>query len=307
MKIKWILGGKFPVMQEATDGTESGAAGAEPEVETPEVDEDAAFMDSLFKDEDGEEEPEPEPEKKPEPEAKPEPEPEPEQDKQEPEVEQEPEKKPEAEPEKKPEEDKKPEPEEEGKEPTQEELDAQRTEFLAAVEKDFAISEEDANLIVTEPEKVLPRLAANIYDRAMRDASQMIERAFGQMPAMMQNFNSQQQAATQAQEMFMAANPGIEKIEKQELEALVNQFAPLVTKQNPNASNEEKLKALGRTIAAVKGISLGEVTPQAAPTPKETPVQPHTPAAPVSSGEQPAPKPSSEADAFIDMLINSDN
>lgn len=301
-KIKWILNGTFPVlMAEATDGLEGGLGGAqvnEQEIETPEVTEDDDFIDSLFKeDEDPLPETEVVPDKKEEPEKKVEPE-----EKVEPEKNVE----PEVEPEKKveQEQEKKPEPVE--TKPSEEELEQQRQQFLAEIEKSFAISDEDANLIVTEPEKVLPRLAAQVYDRAMRDAAKMIETAFGQVPTMMQQMTAQQQQATEAEQQFLAANPGIEVIERGELETLINQFAPLVMQQNAKASPQEKLKALGRTIAAVKGVSLGGVTPQVPPK-KEEPVKPYTPAAPVSSGEQSAPRPTSETDAFIDMLINSDD
>lgn len=304
----WIKLQQRGLMGELNEGSDLGG-GETPAEETPveEIDEQDNFLNSLFADDEEEElEPEPEPEKKPEEEPEPEKKPEPEEKKPEPEPEPEPEKKVEPE-EKKPEPEKKPEekPEEEP-EPEPEDLEEQRKQYLASVEKDFAISEEDANLIITQPEKILPRLAANIYDRAMRDTAEMFRNFSEQIPNMLQGISQQQRQASEAEQSFLAANPGIEAIDKTELEGLISTFAPLVAQQNPNASAEDKLKALGRTIAAAKGISLKEVAPEKTP-PKEEPVKPHTPAAPVSTGAQPQPAPASEADVFIDMLLNDDD
>lgn len=295
-----------------TDGAADGAAPEvevegevkEPEVVTTEegyVDTDLAF---LYADEDEEPKPaveERDGEKKEEGPAEPEAKPE------------ESEAKPEVTEDKKPEPEKEPEPETkevlEDKKPEQElpdedSLKKQREDFLAEVEKSFAISEEDANLMITEPEKVLPRLATNVFDRAMTEVSKMFDTFASQLPTMMTQVSAQGQAATQAEQAFLEANPGIEAIEANELKGLVETFAPLVAKQNPKASREDKLKALGRTIAAAKGISLGSVTP---PKAKEEPVVPHTPAATVrSSGDLGNPKPNSADDEFISMLLIED-
>lgn len=304
--MKWFLKlQQRGLMAELNEGTDlpgakevAPAEEAEPEVEVePESNQIDDFMDSLFKDDDEEV---PEEKAQVEPELEPEPEPEPE-----PEVKEEPKVEPE-EPKVEPEVKKEVKKEEETKEEvTPESLEEQRNQYLASVEKDFAISEEDANLIVTEPEKVLPRLATQIYDRAMRDTAEMFRNFSEQMPQMLNNVSKQQTQASEAEQLFLAANPGIEVIEKDELETLVNTFAPLVTQQNPNASTEEKLKALGRTIAAAKGISLSEAKQELSN--KEEIVQPHSPAAPTRSGAQPQPAPVTETDAFIDMLINDDD
>lgn len=303
----WIKLTNSRYMAEAgADGVADGEApaGTDTPVEEDLVGDD---LDFLFKDDD-DEDPAPEPEKM-------EPEKAPEQDAdkkpeetvppvEEPEKKVEPEKK--EEPEQKVEPEKKPEPEPEPeKKDEPEDLEAKRQEFLAEVEKSFAISEDDANMLITEPEKVLPRLAANIYDRAMSDVAKMFDTFSAQLPNMMGQVTAQTQAASDAEAQFLTANPGIEAIEATELKGLVEQFAPIITKQFPNASNEEKLKALGRTIAATKGINLTAAVPPVA-KPKETPVKPHTPAAPVRSGSEfGKPQPATEEDAFISMLLDN--
>lgn len=295
---KWILefmrnGG---LMAEAVDGTESGGGGEA-------LPDDLDFL--LVSDEDGEPEPEPEPEPETEPstdeeeiettpevEGLPTPEivPEPESETL-PEPEPEPEVIPEV----------KPEPETIVN-PTEAEQAELKKNFLATVEKDFAISEEDANLIINEPETILPRLATQIYARAMDDAQGMINTAFKQIPQIIKNIQSQETQTESLNKQFHELNPGLDTLEATQLDELITAYAPLVNKQIPNGTAQEKMQTLGRMIAALKGIQIGTVTPAVV----EELVPVHTPAAPARSGvNRGKPAPANESDAFIDMLLEN--
>jgi hypothetical protein len=184
--------------------------------------------------------------------------------------------------------------------PTDAERDAQKTAWLDSVEKDFAISDEDANLIINEPEKILPKLATQIYARTMDDVQGMVRQIMQGLPQAIQQVQAQQVQTTDLNKEFHSLNPGLDKIEANELGTLIQSYAPLVNKQFPNATPQEKMKALGRTLAALKGIQLGTV----APAPVEEAVPVHTPAAPARSGvNRGKPAPATSGDEFIDMLL----
>lgn len=286
------------------DGTDAGAAPVEePEVVETEVSE-GDDLDWLLNDGD-EEEPEPEPEPKPEPKEEPEQKEESAVEKPEPKEEPEPKVEPKEEQKEEPEA-KKPEEVEEKKEPTEEEREQQREQYLAEVEKAFALSEEDANLMVTEPEKILPRLAARMHDYTMQHVAAMQQQMVQQLPQLMQGFAQQQTAAQQQESAFLEANPFLKEMDRTELEEAVNELAPIVAKRAAGKTPEEKLKLLGQTIAQLKGISSTPAKEKPAGGSEKPKSKPFKPAAPASSGvETPKPAPANQAEAWIDALLQN--
>lgn len=198
---------------------------------------------------------------------------------------------------KKPEEGKKPE-EEEQTQLTDEEIAQQRQQFLAEVEKDFAISEEDSNLLLSEPEKVMPKLMAKAYDRAMQDATKMISSQVQAMPQYLEQWDNQRQQQSKMYSDFLDGNPALKELDENELSGLIETFTPAIKQRMGDASPEDKMKELGRAIAAYKGLS-AKPAPKKQPKPAPAP-KPHTPAAPAgSSVEGGKPKPQSDVEAWI--------
>jgi chemotaxis protein histidine kinase CheA len=292
----------------APEPGEGGGGGGESDMDDLDFlfeQEDDEAIDDLLGDTDPEPEPEPEPEPSPEPEPEPQPEPEPE-----PKPEQtgdDPEPTPEPEPEPQPTPEPEPEPEPEPQTPTQEELEARQAEFLAEVEKEFAISEDDANMIIEAPEKILPKLATKIYDRAMRDAHQMIMTQMQAVPQMMQQHTASMEQQRQISETFDTLNPELKGIPKSELNQLIESYGPMLAKSMKGKPQEEILRAIGVTIATTRGIQLGGAPqPAPAPEPKPQPVKPHTPSSPRGAADIPDPKGNANPDDdFITMLIDS--
>lgn len=205
-------------------------------------------------------------------------------------------------PEEKPEvvedENKKVEGEEEPAQLSDEEIEQQRQQFLADVEKDFAISEEDSNLLLSEPEKVMPKLMAKAYDRAMQDATKMISSQVQAMPQYLEQWDNQRQQQTKVYSDFLDSNPVLKELDENELSGLIETFTPAIKQRMGNASPEDKMKELGRAIAAYKGLS-AKPAPKKQPKPAPAP-KPHTPAAPAgSSVEGGKPKPKSDVEAWI--------
>lgn len=155
----------------------------------------------------------------------------------------------------------------------------QRQDFLTAVEKSFEISEDDANMLLTEPEKVLPRLGASIYERTMRDVAhfvaqerQMLMQALPQVITQTQTATTQEEAARNT---FLEVNPGLDVVGN--LNELVQGLAPTVMQANPGKSGTELMQILGSMIYPMVGMS----RPAAAAPAAETPItpKPHVPAA----------------------------
>lgn len=190
--------------------------------------------------------------------------------------------------------------------PTDEERQAQHQAYLAEVEKVFAISEDDANLLLTEPEKVIPKLGAQIHDYTMREVAKMQQMMLQELPKYMENLMAQKNEAASHENMFMEANAHLASVDKNELRELINEYGPLLVKKMAGKTPQEKLVALGDVISTVKGIP--RVAPVAKKEESKPPkARPFTPVAPAQSGGNPGrPAPATQEEAFIEMLLNSD-
>lgn len=181
-----------------------------------------------------------------------------------------------------------------------------RQDFLADVEKSFEISDDDANMLLTEPEKVLPRLGAMVYDRAMQDVVQLVQQQQQQfVQALPQIITHTQQAATHedtARATFHEVNPGLDKVDN--LSSLVDALAPTVMQANPGKSGKELMGIVGNMIYPMVGMTRPvAATEQPAPTQ----VKPHVPAAPSApSAVLPNAVPEGE-DPIITELLAMDN
>lgn len=182
-----------------------------------------------------------------------------------------------------------------------------RQDFLADVEKSFEISDDDANMLLTEPEKVLPKLGAMVYDRAMQDVAHLVQQQQQQfMQALPQIITHTQQAATQedtARATFLEVNPGLDSVGN--LNDLVDALAPTVMQANPGKSGKELMGIIGNMIYPMVGMARPAAATQEQPAP--TKVKPHVPAAPSApSAVLPNAVPEGE-DPIITELLAMDN
>lgn len=182
-----------------------------------------------------------------------------------------------------------------------------RQAFLADVEKSFEISDDDANMLLTEPEKVLPKLGAMVYDRAMQDVAHLLQQQQQQLAQTLPQIITQtQQAASQedtARATFLEVNPGLDKVGN--LNDLVDALAPTVMQANPGKSGKELMGIIGDMVYPMVGMARPAATPPEQPAP--TKVKPHVPAAPSApSAVLPSPVPEGE-DPIITELLAMDN
>lgn len=306
--MKLLMGNGWIKMDEAMPEEQGGSGGSdatdggddlswlldddEPEVEEPEGD-DVESGDDEGDDTGDEEEPEVEGEDEPEGD-------EPEEEESE---ETEPEKKPKKKKsDKKDEDEEEEQPEEQTPEQQEQDQAARKEAFRTELEERFAISEEDANLLISEPEKVMPKLMSQIAVETLDMVQQMQTQMLQAMPQIIQGVNQQQTTEADARTQFMEMHPGLETMDAETLDAAVTSMAPVLKQQFPNATPQELMQKLGTAIATLHGVKTPAKKQQ-----KKAPPKPHTPTAPAQSSTPPAQKQLSNLEQQIEELLNDDD
>lgn len=166
--------------------------------------------------------------------------------------------------------------EEEGELPVQltpEQIAEQREQYLSNVASTFELSEEDRVELVTAPEKVLPRLAAQVQLRTLESVAQLL-------PAVIESqVNQMVQRQTRVMEGVQAFFG--EWPELQEHASDVAQALTVLKQTQPNLTREQLIEKAGAFVASSKGLTL-------VPKSKRQPA-PKQPAGP--QGKRPAPPP----------------
>ena len=152
---------------------------------------------------------------------------------------------------------------------TPEELAAARKVYETQIAARYAISEEDALLLQTEPEKVLPQMAARIYADVMQDVTQQV---MGIMPQVIQGYTQSTARETQAQSEFFGAWPELKGHDQQVL-----QMGAMFRQLNPNAPPQEAIAKIGEMTMAALGLKRQQQVGQSAPPPAAQQFRPAAP------------------------------
>lgn len=178
--------------------------------------------------------------------------------------------------------------------------EALRTEALVELEsKTFAISEEDAQTLVTEPEKILPKLAARVYMEAFENAQRSVMTA---LPQMILQTMSAQTAMTQATDGFYAKWPKIDRGDAKHAQT-VGRIGQVYRQLNPTATAEQFTAEVGAQALLALGIPFDEIID--AP-PVETP-KPFQPASPSGTARRVvAAKPNGMWETMAEELLTDD-
>ena len=174
--------------------------------------------------------------------------------------------------------------------PTPDQIFAYRQQVLAAVEKQYSLSEEDATALQVEPEKVLPKLAArlhaNIYDQVMNSLAQ-------QAPVLVAQQLKDRQETQAAEEAFFSRWQDLRPHTEQ-----VQRVAQMWRQMYPKATLQEAIEGIGQSARALLGLG-GPVAVQqeAVPTAPTVPARPAARGAPMRQ----AKSMSAEEQAFADL------
>lgn len=149
----------------------------------------------------------------------------------------------------------------------------------------YAVNDEDAAALLTEPEKVLPKMAARLHMEVLENAMRAVQ---AMVPTMIEQVQRSSETNNRAKSLFTSINPDLAD---PKFEPAIMQLGQTFRKVNPTADAETAAKAIGALVRSALNIpapqaNVGGVaqTPPAMPAPA-----PFTPARGGGGGTVPAP------------------
>lgn len=154
---------------------------------------------------------------------------------------------------------------------------------LGQLAEHYAVEEADATALLTEPEKVLPKLAARVHMEVLESSMRAMQ---AMMPVVMQQIQQHNEVNTSAQNLFYSVN---QDLRDPKLEPAIMQLGQVYRNVNPNAGPEEAARAIGALVRSALGMAQGPAPVMQTPSaPAAAPV-PFTPARGGGGGNTPIP------------------
>jgi hypothetical protein len=183
----------------------------------------------------------------------------------------------------------------------QADIAARRQEFRSSLVKLYEPTTKDkGGLLLTEPEKVLPELAAELHMQVLESAVYGI---MAQVPQIVQNVIAMQHTTERNEASFFAAWPQL-AAKKVEAMPLITRFAPIYRQANPSASMEDFTREVGSMVmVALRIAPTGAVEP-----PPATPPAVFAPAVPGAGGAPPTgtPAPKNQWEQLQEEFLQED-
>lgn len=172
---------------------------------------------------------------------------------------------------------------------TAEQLEAKRTQYLESLTERYALSEEESTTVMVEPEKVLPKMAAQIHANIAQD---VINTIFGYMPQYMTQYMAQQQQSAAIQERFFGEWPALREAAKDPaVSEKIVQHVAAWKRVNPQADLDSTIREAGIYTMLSLRMPLPPEMLQSA-VQQQQPVTPtFVPAAPGSATTSGVPRP----------------
>lgn len=159
------------------------------------------------------------------------------------------------------------------KTPSAEEYQTWRNQRLTELEQQYALDEAAASAALTEPETVLPKLAAKVHLEVLESSMRAVQ---AMLPAMMQQMQAGTALNERAKGLFASVNPDLAD---PQYEGAILQFGQLYRSMNRTAPPEEAARAIGNLVRSAYGL----VPSMPAPT-QQTVAPVATPFIPVRGG-----------------------
>ena len=118
-----------------------------------------------------------------------------------------------------------------------------------ALSKQYVLSEEQADLLVTDPNKVVPQLLAQMHMNVLSHALRIVQES---LPQQFTQHTERALAEQKLNDQFSAAFPDLSLSDK-EVNQAVTQAVALVKTQMPKATMEEKIQRVGALTRALLG------------------------------------------------------
>lgn len=185
---------------------------------------------------------------------------------------------------------------------TDAEYSAWRTQRLSQLEQVYAVDPDSAAALLTEPETVLPKLAAKVHMEVLENSMRAMQ---AMVPVMMQQVQQHTEINTRARNLFTSVNPDLVD---PKFEPMIMELGASYRRVNQSAPPDEAARAIGNLVRAALGIASPQVaapqTVQAAPRPA---VAPFTPARGAGGGNAPS-LPSNPYELLaMEMMNDEDN
>lgn len=176
-----------------------------------------------------------------------------------------------------------------------------RTDLRGRIAEQYQLSEEEADLIATDPAKVMPQLMAKAFVDVYEAVFHAVTR---QLPTMISSTTNIQHTVKEREQSFYSAHPELQEYITQH-PASTQQLAAIGAfwrQQNPDASVEQAIEGIGKMAKVMLGIEAQAATAAPTPAPAPKPKLPRVPAAAQSGGAPTAPNQPDGADDVMDII-----
>lgn len=168
-----------------------------------------------------------------------------------------------------------------------------RANRLTELEQQYAINEEDATALLTEPETVLPKMAARMHMEVLESSMRAMQ---AMMPVMMQQVQEVTNTNNSAKTLFESVNPDLANPQYQNA---IFELGATYRRVNATASPEEACRAIGALVRSALNLSGPAGNTPTVPTVQSPAApRPFTPARGSGSGGNPVVAPSNPFEAL---------
>ena len=153
----------------------------------------------------------------------------------------------------------------------------------------YTLSDEDANMLISEPEKVFPKLAAQLHANVLEAAVQGI---VAQMGSVVENILQTRETQQKSTDTFFTRWPKLQDHSEQ-----VQRVAAIYRQMNPQATPETAMEEIGLQAMMLLHIPLEETVVADVPVAQNPPMPPAGPGISTASSAPAA----TESNAFTNL------
>jgi len=174
-----------------------------------------------------------------------------------------------------------------------------RADAATEIQERYALSEEDVQLMTTEPEKVLPKMASRLYMDVFENVTQGI---MGAIPGMIQQTILSQEAVRQADNAFYGKWNGKLDAGNNDHKAMVDRVGAVYRQVNPNATKDQYIAEVGAQVLMALGIPFQDIVD----APAGDVIPPVTPATPAAITPPTTPRKMNQFESLSEEFLDED-
>lgn len=176
-----------------------------------------------------------------------------------------------------------------------------RAARISDLEKHYTFTEEESAALLTEPELVLPKLAARVHMEVLENSMRAMQ---AMVPKVMEQYQHHTQVETSAKSLFSSINPDLAD---PRLEPVIMQLGATYRQMNQTAGPEEASRAIGNLVRAALNLPSPSAAPQASQPQVAAPVAPFAPVRGGGGGSRPPVSSNQFEQLAAEMMSDEDN